>query len=58
MIRFLLTIFVLYVAIRIARQVLFPAPRPSAPRMGNASGSRANRLDQIEDAEFTEVDSK
>jgi hypothetical protein len=57
MIRFLLTIFVLYVAIRIVRQVLFPAPRASAPRMGH-SGSRTNRLDQIEDAEFTEVDSK
>lgn len=56
MFKFLFTLLVVYFVVKMARTILFGPPRPPVqpPRNPGSGG----RLDQIQDAEFTEIDSK
>jgi hypothetical protein len=57
MIRFLLTIAVLYIVVKVVKQILFPA-RAASGRTHPNFKKRRQGIEELEEAEFTEVDTK
>lgn len=56
MIKFLLTVLLLYLAIRTVRTIVFGNPAPSRSHRPFAQNRpRSERLDQVEEAEYIEI---